>query len=286
LQIKKEIEMRRVLLLARRNAGKDAGMAGWKPALRGLMLGCLALLLLAPAAMAQEQKKSDEKSDGALYLYQKPPEPQVQRLFVLKYADPNQMRDLLNFMGTVRTNTELHAVTVSATANSMAAIEDAIKRLDVPTAAPQNIDLTMYLVAGDDGDAASAPLPRDLDSVVAQLGNNFSYKAYRLWDVLTMRTRTGQVVTLDSSGGSGDAPPNRIRVATSITIRSTTIAGDGTIRINGLQANSKVQGVAETTQVGIRTDVDIKEGQKVVVGKQSTGPNQALFLVIMAKVVQ
>jgi hypothetical protein len=261
-------------------------MAGWKPALRGLMLGCLALLLLAPAAMAQEQKKSDEKSDGALYLYQKPPEPQVQRLFVLKYADPNQMRDLLNFMGTVRTNTELHAVTVSATANSMAAIEDAIKRLDVPTAAPQNIDLTMYLVAGDDGDAASAPLPRDLDSVVAQLGNNFSYKAYRLWDVLTMRTRTGQVVTLDSSGGSGDAPPNRIRVATSITIRSTTIAGDGTIRINGLQANSKVQGVAETTQVGISTDVDIKEGQKVVVGKQSTGPNQALFLVIMAKVVQ
>jgi hypothetical protein len=286
LPIEKEMEMRRVLLPATKNAGKDAGMAGWKPALRGLMLACVALLLLPPVAMAQEQKKADEGSDGAIYLRQKPPEPQVQRLFVLKYADPNQMRDLLNFMGTVRTNTELHAVTVSATANSMAAIEDAIKRLDVPTAAPQNIDLTMYLVAGDDGDAASAPLPRDLDSVVAQLGNNFSYKAYRLWDVLTMRTRTGQVVTLDSSGGSGDAPPNRIRVATSITIRSTTIAGDGTIRINGLQANSKVQGVAETTQVGIRTDVDIKEGQKVVVGKQSTGPNQALFLVIMAKVVQ
>jgi hypothetical protein len=240
------------------------------------MLGCMALLLLAPLAMAQEQKKADEK----------PPEPQVQKLFVLKYADPIQMSVLLNLMGTVRTNTELHALTVSATASSMAAIEDAIKRLDVPTAAPQNIDLTVYLVAGGDDSTAVVPLPKELDSVVEQLRNNFPYKAYRLWDLLTMRTRTGQVVTLNSSGGSGDAPPNRVLVATSIMIGSTTIAGDGTIRINRLQANSRVRGVAETTPVGITTDVDIKEGQKVVVGKQSTGPNQALFLVLMAKVVQ
>jgi len=242
------------------------------------MLGCLALLLLAPLAVAQEQKKDE-----------KPAEPQVQKLFVLKYADPNQMRDLLNFMGTVRTNTELHALSVSATANSMSAIEDAIKRLDVPAAAPQNIDLTVYLIAGDDADGAgAAPLPKELSSVVEQLKNNFPYKAYTLWDVLTMRTRTGQPVSTSSMGGYGDSigTARSIRVSTRLQIQSTTIAGDGTIRINRLQTSHKVTGGMVSADPGITTDVDIKEGQKVVVGKQSTGANQALFLVLTAKVVQ
>ncbi len=266
-------------LLLHNPAERSHRRAGWKPALRRHMLGCLALLLLAPLAMAQEQKKADEK----------PAEPQVQKLFVLKYADPIQVVNLLGFMGIVRPNTEMHALAVSATANSMSAIEDAIKRLDVPAAAPQNIDLTVYLVAGDNGDAAgAAPLPKELNSVVEQLKNNFPYKAYTLWDVLTMRARTGQPVTTNSMGGYGDSigTARSIRVSTRLQIQSTTIAGDGTIRINRLQTNHKVTGGMVSADPGINTDVDIKEGQKVVVGKQSTGPNQALFLVLMARVVQ
>jgi len=273
----RQVSTRLELRLGNKNAGKDAGIAGWKPALRGLTLGCLALLLLAPVALAQEQKKADAK----------PPEPRVQKIFVLKYADPSQLVNLLSFMGAIQPNQDMHALAVSATPDAMTVIEDAIKRLDVPAAAPQNIDLTVYLVAGDDDTAAAAPLPKELNSVVEQLKSNFPYKAYRLWDVLTMRTRTGQMVTANSTGGSGDSPPNRIFVTTTMQIHSTSIAGDGTIRINGLQASHRVQGgTGSTTQVGMYTDLDIKEGQKVVVGKQSTAPNQALFLVLTARVIQ
>jgi hypothetical protein len=38
--------------------------------------------------------------------------------------------------------------------------------------------------------------------------------------------------------------------------------------------------------VGLSTDVDIKEGQKVVVGKMAMNPNEAMFLVLMAHVIQ
>jgi hypothetical protein len=38
--------------------------------------------------------------------------------------------------------------------------------------------------------------------------------------------------------------------------------------------------------VGLSTDVDIKEGQKVVVGKMAMNPNEAMFLVLMARVIQ
>ena len=86
----------------------------------------LALALLAAPMFAQDQKKEEPK------------QAQVQRLFVLKYADPNQVNNLIRvFTGSTNPNTAMHAIAVSATATAMAAIEDAIKRLDVPESAPK-----------------------------------------------------------------------------------------------------------------------------------------------------
>ena len=43
----------------------------------------------------------------------------------------------------------------------------------------------------------------------------------------------------------------------------------------------------EYTDSGILQDVDVKEGQKVVVGRSSlAGPQQALFLILTAHVIQ
>jgi hypothetical protein len=59
----------------------------------------------------------------------------------------------------------------------MAAIEDAIKRLDVPTASPQNVELTAYLLMGSSADGAlPTDLPKDLDSVVTP-----APQAYRIF---------------------------------------------------------------------------------------------------------
>jgi hypothetical protein len=247
------------------------------------MLGCLALLLLAPFAVAQEQKKADEK----------PPAPLVQRLFVLKYADPNQIGDLLKvFTGNVTPNPSMHALAVSATPAAMTAIEDAIKRLDVPSAAPQNVELTVYMVVGGSESANQGAIPKELDGVVAQLKNAFSYKTYRLLDVLTMRTRTGQSVSTNSSGGSVQVGSLSHPFLTQFQIRSVSVGPEGAIRIDGLRANNQMP-VSDGNgsgfmyrDLGINADLDIKEGQKVVVGKISMNPNEALFLVLTARVAQ
>jgi len=259
------------------------------------MLGCMALLLLAPAAMAQEQKKADEKSDGAIYLRQQPPEPQVQRLFVLKYADPDQIGNLVKvFTSNVTPNASMHALAVSATAAAMAAIEDAIKRLDVPSTAPQNVDLTAYMLVGGSESASQGALPKDLDSVVAQLKNAFAYKSYRLLDVLTMRTRTGQRVTTSGAGGAVQIGGTSQSIITSFQIRSVGVGPEGAIRIDGLQVDNRVPVATSASlggapswnfqSVGMNADLDIKEGQKVVVGKMSINPNEAMFLVLTARV--
>lgn len=244
----------------------------------------LALLLIALPLAAQEEKKPEPK-----------PAPTVQRLFMLKYADPQSLANLLRvFHATIWPDRDLRALSVDASAEAMAGIEDAIKHLDVPAAAPTNVDMTVYLVVGHEGEspAGSATLPKDLDSVVTQLKNAFAFKAYSLLDALELRTRTGQGASTTSSGGTvqiseGHSQP----VTTSFKIRSASIGSDGsTVRVDSLNASIKMpvpngNGGSIYTDLGISTDLDIKEGQKVVVGRLGISRDQALFLVMTVKIV-
>jgi hypothetical protein len=251
----------------------------------------LVVALTALPLAAQDQKKEEPK------------EPQVQRLFVLKYADPQQVSNLIKvFTGNVTPNAPMHAIAVSATAPVLVAIEDAIKRLDVPASAPQDVELTAYLMTGTDADGTPPnALPKELDSVVTQLRTAFAYKNYKLGEVLTLRGRTGQRLSTSGSGGAVVIGGAAQAISTEFNVEALSVGPDGAIRVDGLRVSNRVPyatglsvasgGPTVNTQfsyqnVGLSTDVDIKEGQKVVVGKMAMNPNEAMFLVLMARVIQ
>jgi hypothetical protein len=82
---------------------------------------------------------------------------------------------------------------------------------------------------------------------------------------------------------------------TTFTINSANLEGDGNmIRLDRLHAGLRIpngsdkNGSPSYLDTGISTDVvDVKEGQKLVVGRSSlNGPDTALFLVLIAKVAQ
>jgi hypothetical protein len=247
----------------------------------------IGLMLAAALSMAAQDTKK-EKTEAA----QK--KPQVQRLFILKYADPNQLMSLLQvFDASVRQNAEMHALAIEATPEAMRAIEDAIQKLDVPAAMPKNIEMTVYLlVATDSATPAGSPIPKDLEAVATQLKNTFPFKSYGLLDVLTFRTRTGQSVSTTSSGGAFQIGGRPVSVISSLRINSISVQSDGsTVRIDKMNSDYRVP-VANGNgdqwsyqNLGIQTDLDIKEGQKVVVGRLGISHDQALFLVMMAKVL-
>jgi hypothetical protein len=216
----------------------------------------------------------------------------VQRIFVLKYADPGNMFDLLRvFDANIGINSELHALSVTAPEQTMQALELAINKLDVPAAAVKNIELTMQLVIGSDGDAGGGALPKDLEPVVTQLRNAFPFKSYRLLDVLTMRTRSGRPVGTTSSGGSMQFGGSSKPVVSTFNINSSRLGEDGTtVRLDGVRASSRIpvemgQGSFSFQELNLNTDVDIKAGQKVVIGRHGINREQALFLVVSAQVV-
>ena len=243
------------------------------------------LLLLAGAAAAQEVKP---------LVPEKRPDP-VERLFVLKYADPQQLNDLLHvFEASMTPNAAFHALAIRATPSAMTSIEDAIKRLDVPTAVPRDIDLTAQLMLGaDTAEHSGAALPKDLENVVAQLRQTFPFKNYGLLDVLTLRSRTGRSnqTSTSSAGGAIQTDGRSVPVTSQLNLNSISIGGDGAeVRIDGFRLSTRVPvssggGNLSMNDIGMHTDLDIKEGQKVVVGRLGINPNQALFVVLSAKIL-
>jgi hypothetical protein len=184
----------------------------------------------------------------------------------------------------------MHALAVETTSEAtMKAIEEAIQRLDVASAASKNIEMTAYLLIG--GEAAGTEpgvMPKELDSVVAQLKNAFAFKSYRLLDTLVLRTRVGQLPTSNSIGRP--VQPGTQAPLTQFKISSAGIGSDETtVRIDGLNLDSHIPVATGSGQytyqnVGLSADVDIKQGQKVVIGRVSVAES-ALFVVLTAQVV-
>ncbi len=236
------------------------------------MRNLLVLAFLAVAAVAQEQPK--------------PAPAEIQKLVTLRYADPNTVSALLRgYRANIRYPGSGRIIALSGSPEAVAVIEQAIKQLDVE---PKNVEMTVYFVVGTEQSNTQAgnPIPEDIQNVVAQLKKTFAFKNYSLLDALTLRTRSG--VAADTSGVISS--PGSTPRLTQFRVRAANVSDDGaSIRIDGLRAGLRnpVAGKDGTNYVdtGLNTDIDVKEGQKVVIGRSSlAGPDTALFLVLSARV--
>ena len=242
----------------------------------------LMVLLAAWPLAAQEQKQAQAKAEDS--------GPLARQVFILKYASPSAVAGVLRaFTSGISTDNPLHALAVTCKPDVMPAIEDAIKRLDVPPPS-QNIEVTAYYLIGGDSDSApGGPPPKELESVIAQLKNSLAFKSYRLLDALELHTRGG---TADTSGSPGPLTPGSSGIiVTQFRVGSVDVnANDSTVRINGMKAGIRMPVPGRGTDfsyvdLGLSADVDIKQGQKVVVGRTSMNKDQALFLVLTARIV-
>jgi len=227
----------------------------------------------------------------------------VQKIIMLKYAEPNAVQRLLQvFNLSMQTDSRMKVISISGLPDRVSAAEAAIKALDVPSAQQKDIELTVYFIVGSDKENLTGnAVPQDLQSVISQLKSAFAFKNYRMLDALTLRTRSGADASTSGVLNSGPGAP----ATSEFKIHAATVTEDGaTIRIDGLHAALRMpftvtkgvqaaarggsfSGAAERqvqyAQSGIDQDIDVKEGQKVVVGRTSLeGPDKPLFLVLMA----
>jgi hypothetical protein len=220
------------------------------------------------------------------------------KVFQLKYADPRALSKLLSPYGRVESDQMLKAVTITTRDNTvLSEVEQIIKRFDVPPPPVLNVEVTIYLMSAL-GTPSSSAVPPELEPVVKQLKNTFSYKGYQLIDTEVMRVRAGREGEV--SGVVNGAPSvDGARTISQVKFRSASVSIDEkgrAIRIDGLKVGLRIPVPGSSPNIGqgfqyidtgLNTDVDIREGQKVVVGKANMdGSDRASIVILTAKVVE
>jgi hypothetical protein len=206
------------------------------------------------------------------------------RIFPVRNIDPNQLYAALRmFRARLQPTPDLHILSVRAPKEIMPAIEDAIKRLDVPTPS-KNAELTIYVIIASEQAEGTSNIPSNLQAVVNQLKNVLSYKGYHLVDTLITRgtdrrnAPTSLMGTLPT--GIGYNFSARMRIESQEGKVPRVRLDDMTFR---LQAERNTPGVtAAPFGVSISTDVEVPRGQQVVVGKATYG-DKAYILVMSAQ---
>jgi len=250
-----------------------------------MVFGAALLCGAATAAVAQETPTDASRGRE-----------RVTRVFKLKHADPRDVAQVINvFGGSVTPQPDLGVIVWSGPSEVLPGVDAAVAGLDVPPPPTRNLELTVHLLEALPSASGAATLPDDLVAVATQLRKVMAIPAVRLVDTAVLRVRersrnkslTG-VLHTDS----------QTEAAYRLSLRSVELTGEGddlTFRLDGLQftvtvpvaspagADGKANAIRE---VGLDTDIDLRPGQKVVVGKVSAGElSDALILVVTGKVV-
>jgi hypothetical protein len=205
------------------------------------------------------------------------------KMFSVKNDIPaNNLRALCIFRIEVVSQSALRMVQVRAPKEFMAAIEDVLKRMDVPAPVAKNVELTAYVLAArgpyaptvqgaPDGGYVPKPLPAPLQPVATQLKTLIPDAVIYLADILSVRATVGQKVSAGTFPGTS--------LEANVSIRAET---PEVVRLDNLQVQSTSNGGS------FSTNLDVPLGAHVVVGKSSSGiaSNRAVVIVLTAKLLE
>jgi hypothetical protein len=208
------------------------------------------------------------------------------KMIAMKNTVPNStLTALCIFHAEIVPQPALHMLSIRAPQELMSAIEDAVKRLDVPQVGPRSVELTVHVLVASDQDETLRPVPASLKPVVDQLKGVLSYKQFYLLDTLLSNTIDARRVSLNGDvhgliPASAQGGPRDVSYSfqTDLNIGNGE-AAQAPVRLSNLRFIFTNQ-----LNLSISTDVDIPPGKQVVVGKSTAG-DRAFILVVSAKIL-
>lgn len=231
-----------------------------------------------------------------------PSEP-VTKIVRVQYGDPGNIAHLASVGLRVRADADntLRAIVIKGEPAAVAETERIIRELDVPATVPgsKDVELTVSVLGASSKPGAfpGAEVPQGLTAVVKQISAIFPYKSYQLLSSMLMRSRQGGSsenagVMQGVSGGGADssyASPYKLsfQEPTIITVNGKSIVRLRSFRLSiSAHIASGPQSWQQAAEIGLDTDVDLPEGEKVVVGKANTqSSDSAIFVVLSARLV-
>ena len=239
----------------------------------------IAALLCGPALAPAQEKKEEPQGE------------KIARIFELKYDNWERIWGMLRVLvGDYNMTFTDGTLVVKAERSVMPAVEEIVRRMDVPQPLAKNVELTIYLLQASQQAGIDTRMPDDLQAVIKQLRSVFAFQSFRLLDVMLLRNRSGAHAQASGVLAFDKGIPQRYNVEVQPNVSQDEKGR--LIRLNRLNVNTRVpiSGPSDRPQgfeqASINSNLDIREGQKVVVGKTGIeGSDKALILVVSGKVV-
>jgi hypothetical protein len=216
------------------------------------------------------------------------------KVFDVKHRDPRTLVQALSALGsgfkgaTVNYSNEFKTITVRDFPENIAAIEEALKRLDTPQPAQSDIELRMNVLLASNVEGVTAQVPADISDVVKQLQATLNYKSYSNIATIIQRVKNGSQFL--NGKGTAEVPaqitgaPQVLMAGYGYDIRSIIFTPDATgASVAQLENISfHLEGPGPVGSANIQTSLSVRGGEKVVVGTATLG-NKGLILVLSAR---
>ena len=215
------------------------------------------------------------------------------RVFEVKYRDPQSLLQALYHLGSgfkgsaMSSSADFKTITVRDFPENLVTVEEALKRLDVPTTLRPNIELHMHVLIASNAGGTTIEAPADLKDVLTQLRGTLNYRNYDLAASIVQRlTETPRAL---QGSGTAELPstnpgtPNSSLpyeyYVSNVSLMQTAI-GAASVQIAEF---TFMWGHNERARV--QTALNLRDGEKVVVGT-ATIRNRALVIVLTAKLIK
>jgi hypothetical protein len=227
------------------------------------------------------------------------------KLFEIRYRSPVSLSEALNALRSGATdsamiaNGPLRTLTVRDYPENIAAIEEALKRLDTPETAPNSLECQLHLLSASMIESEKSQLAKNLEPVVAQLRSTLKFTNYRYISSTLNRVSDGGSV--ESNGLTGTLFPTPSGVMNTqenptfyqYAVKGIKLLQDGsgreTIQINQFKFGASVPIKVANNNIsykdmGIQTPLTLREGEMAAVGTVNiSGADEAIIVIISVK---
>ncbi len=253
-------------------------------------------VLALPAALFAQGDKSDSPSNNV--------QGNVTKIVRVRYGSPRVLATMAGSSSGIhyQWDDSLGAIVLKGPPSAVESVEQTIRELDVPSSSSpsKDVEITVSVIGASNRPELlpQGEVPDSLTAVVKQLRAVFPYKNYQLLSSMLMRSREGtkaenQGIMQGFSGANSSypSPYNLVYEEANVTsldgkpmihLRNFRFFNHARVPVNGSDSSQYTM-----SDVGLLTDVDLREGQKVVVGKANMeNSDSALFVILSARLVE
>jgi hypothetical protein len=230
------------------------------------------------------------------------------RIIEIKNRDLRELANVIAPLGsgfkgaTLKYNDEFRTITVRDFPENIAAMEEAIKRLDVPqlTRPHSDIEFHVHVLIASNNAATGEEFPAELNDAVKQMQGTLKYKSYGIMASAVHRSygegsgvsnngvAESKLFNVSTPGGN----PIFYNYQLSLIQTNPNPSGPAIVSVGRFRFSIRIplnvggagQQQIQYENVGFETPVTVREGEKVVVGTTTMG-DKGLIVVVSAKVL-